>query len=157
IMIPLAVAVGVLADASGVIRSRIFIGASVLLFVAQCLMLVFPVFFPNNHAVDPGPLNAYPWRIMIRVEQWDWKPLRDISRSWNSEATRGARPGQAFDVRAQYGWSNPGYSPKISYLGNGRAFNGTQIQYAWLTEGAVPPDVTWLWRYEDGQIDWQKV
>jgi hypothetical protein len=31
------------------------------------------------------------------------------------------------------------------------------MQYPWLQQGLTFPDVTWLWRYEDGPIDWQKV
>ncbi len=65
--------------------------------------------------------------------------------------------GRALNGGIQYGWGNPTGVPRISYLGNGRAFNGSQIQYPWLAQGLAFPDVTWLWRYEDGPIDWQKV
>jgi hypothetical protein len=29
--------------------------------------------------------------------------------------------------------------------------------YAWISKGLPQPDVIWLWRYEDGLGDWQKV
>jgi hypothetical protein len=55
-------------------------------------------------------------------------------------------------------------SPKISYLGGGREFNPPAIQYPWVAAVASTrlskfhfPDVTWLWRYEDGPVGWQKV
>src|ERR1019366_1662947 len=55
-------------------------------------------------------------------------------------------------------------SAKISYLGGGREFNPPAIQYPWVAEAASTrlstfdfADVTWLWRYEDGPLDWQKV
>jgi hypothetical protein len=121
-------------------------------------MLAFPVLFPNKHAEDPGSFNAIPWRVMIRFEQWDWRPLRNIINSCNIDTPRISYVEQkrAINGQVQYGWNNP-IGTKISYLGNGLAFNGSQIQYPWIAQGDPPPDVTWLWRYEDGPFDWQKV
>jgi hypothetical protein len=73
---------------------------------------------------------------MARFDQWDWRPIRDISNNCGLE------------------------TPKISYLGNGRAFNPPQIEYPWVpwaTKTTSYADVSWLWRYEDGPLDWQKV
>jgi hypothetical protein len=159
VMIPIAIATGVLASAIG---SGLFTStkaATVLLFSAQFLMLVFPVSSPNQYPVDPGSVNGYPWRTMVRFEQWDWEPLRQISDSCGIPvpASSYTANGPIFDGQYEYGWSNPIGSPKISYLGNGRAFNGTQIQYPWIAKGIPAPDVTWLWRYEDGPIDWQNL
>jgi 4-amino-4-deoxy-L-arabinose transferase-like glycosyltransferase len=159
VMIPLAIAVGVLSDTTGWVRYRIPMAAAGVFFFVQFLMLVFPVLFPNKHPEDNGSFNQYPWRIMIRFEQWDWKPLQDISSSCSIVSPRISfvDKGRALNGDIQYGWSNPTDVPRISYLGNGRAFNGSQIQYSWLAQGLAFPDVTWLWRYEDGPIDWQKV
>jgi len=140
-VIPLAIAVGVLADWSGWALAGPSIAISGLLFCAQLVMIVAPVLFPNKHPVIMGMANGqYPWRVMARVDQWDWTPLEQISRSCGAE------------------------SPKISYLGEGRAFNPPQIERPWATVAASTglanypyPDVTWLWRYEEGPIDWQKV
>jgi hypothetical protein len=110
------------------------------------------------HTLDPGSFNGLPWRVMMRYEQWDWKPVWDISNSCDIGTPRILFvKGQGFNGQVQYGWNNPIGKPRISYLGNGRAFNGSQIQYPWLAQGLPPPDVTWLWRYEDGPIDWQTV
>jgi hypothetical protein len=134
VMIPLAISIGVVFGAIDWGRSKATVVTSRLLFSGQLLMLLFPVIFPNHHPVDPGVINGFPpWRVMIRFEQWDWKPLRDITESCGIKA------------------------PKISYLGNGRAFNSSQIQYPWVAEGLAPFDVPWLWRYEDGSIDWPRV
>jgi hypothetical protein len=140
-VIPLAIAIGVLADRTGWVRYRAYLAVSSALFCCQLIMLVTPVVFPNDHPVDLGFVNgSLPWRVMVRFDQWDWRPVRDLSY----------RCGIAM--------------PKISFLGSGRAFCPPQIEYPWVvhetaTRKAVLdfPDVTWLWRYEDGPIDWGKV
>ena len=122
-------------------------------------MLVFPAVFPNQHFMDTGMKNGFqPWRVMIRFEQWDWSPLRQISLSCNAQthAASYMGAGPTFTSQNDYAWSNP-YPPNIAYLGNGRAFHGSQIQYAWLSAGDPAPNVTWLWRFELGPIDWKSV
>ena len=133
-MIPLAISVAVLAERSGWTYSWAGTAASTILFCGQLIMLVAPVAFPNNHPIDLAfPNGALPWQAMVRFDQWDWTPVRDIGQSCGREA------------------------PKISYLGNGRAFDAPQIQFFWISKGLAQPEVTWLWRYEDGPLDWQKV
>ncbi len=133
-MIPLAISVGVLAEKSGWARSWLGTATSSILFCGQLIMLVAPVAFPNNHPVDlPFPNGALPWQAMVRFDRWDWTPVRNISQSCGLDA------------------------PKIGYLGNGRTFDLPQIQYAWVSRGLSQPDVIWLWRYEDGAFDWQKI
>jgi len=77
---------------------------------------------------------------MARVDQWDWTPVEEISRSC------------ALD------------GPRISYLGASRAFNPPQIERPFAAAVASTslatfpyPDVVWLWRYEQGPINWQEV
>jgi 4-amino-4-deoxy-L-arabinose transferase-like glycosyltransferase len=140
-LIPLSISVGIVADQIGWTRSKVLLAASGVLFAAQLAMIVYPVVFPNKIAVDPGFVNgSLPWRTMIRLDQWNWEPLRDISMGCG-DAT-----------------------PTISYLGGGRAFDPPHMQSPWVRAGASAitfasqlPDPTWLWRYEDGSIDWQKV
>jgi len=105
-------------------------------------MLLTPVLFPNRQPVDLGFVNGgLPWTVMVRFDQWNWKPLRDIS----------------------YGCGLA--MPKISFLGSGRAFDPPQIEFPWAAQPTSTghdatldfPDVTWLWRYEDGSLDWRKV
>jgi len=132
-IIPFAIVVGLLADKTGWTRWPLAC-ASALCFGIQLLMLVFPVLSPNTEAVDPGFANGgLPWRIMIRFDQWDWKPVQKIGQNCGLQ------------------------TPAISYLGNGRAFNPRQIEYPWILEGATLPEPYWLWRYENGPLDWQKV
>ncbi|MFZ3215821.1 MAG: glycosyltransferase family 39 protein [Candidatus Acidiferrales bacterium] len=140
-VVPLAITVGVVADQIGWTRSKVLLASSGILFFAQLAMIVYPVVFPNKSAVDPGFVNGSPpWRVMIRFDQWDWKPLRDISVSC----------GDA--------------DPTISYLGGGRAFDPPHMQSPWIGAGASTntfasqvPYPTWLWRYENGPINWQEV
>jgi 4-amino-4-deoxy-L-arabinose transferase-like glycosyltransferase len=136
-----AIAVGVLSEATGWIRSRAAVAISGMLIVVQLLMIVTPVAFPKPYPVDPGLVNGgLPWGIWVRFEQWDWKPLRDIASSCGLP------------------------QPRISFLGIGRPLNPPQIQYPWFVDGTVSSDErlwrsqpVWLWRYEQGSFDWQAV
>lgn len=133
-MVPLAIAAGIAADRIAWFQSRPALAVSGALCFAQFVMLMVPVFSPNDRAVDIGFNNgSVPWRVFIRFEQWDWTPIRSLSDACNLA------------------------SPKISYLGNGRAFNPPQLQTPWATRAVDLPDVVWLWRYEQGPVNWQKV
>src|SRR6266853_5971379 len=139
-VIPLAIAIGVLSDVTGWIRSRAAMAVSGTLAFAQLAMIVAPVLFPNNQPVDPGFYNGgLPWRIMVRFDQWDWRPLREITQRCSLE------------------------KPKIAFLGMGRPLNPPQIFYPWFVAGASPSERNgfdeplWLWRFEQGPVDWQKV
>ena len=139
-VIPFAIAVGVLSNVSGWIRSRSAIAISGTLAFAQLLMIVAPVVFPNNQPVDPGFFNGgLPWRIMVRFDQWDWRPLREITQNCSLE------------------------KPKIAFLGMGRPLNPPQLLYPWFVAGNSPSErdgfdePLWLWRYEQGPVDWEKV
>jgi len=132
-VIPLSIVVGVLADRTGWTRS--IAGSAVFggLFCAQLLMILAPVLVPNKHLVDPGLVNgSLPWRIMVRSDQWDWASVKNVGDSCGLD------------------------EPKISYLGDGRPFNQPQIEYPWAVKGHST-DVEWLWRYEDGPLDWQRM
>jgi 4-amino-4-deoxy-L-arabinose transferase-like glycosyltransferase len=133
-LIPLAIIVGVLADRIGWTCQWRYVAALALCFSLQLIVIVSPVVFPNTRPVDPGFANGgLPWRAMVRFDQWDWKPIRDISHDCGIE------------------------TPRISYLGNGRTFTPAHVEYPWILAGAQPPDVKWLWRYEDGPMDWRRV
>jgi hypothetical protein len=134
VMIPLAISVALLAEKSGWTRSWLGTATATALCCGQLIMVAAPVAFPNSHQVDLAfPNSAFPWQALVRFDQWDWTPVESLSRSCGLDA------------------------PKISYLGNGRAFDIPQIQYFWILQRQAPPGVTWLWRYEDGPLDWQKV
>jgi 4-amino-4-deoxy-L-arabinose transferase-like glycosyltransferase len=132
-VIPLSIVIGVLADTIGWTRSGAAIAVFSILFCAQLLMILAPVLVPNKHVVDPGIVNGtLPWRIMVRSDQWDWGSVKNIADNCGVDA------------------------PTISYLGDGRPFSQPQIEYPWALKG-LSTDVKWLWRYEDGPLDWQKV
>jgi len=91
--------------------------------------------------VDLGlPNGSVSWRVLVRFDQWDWSPVQNLA--------------------TQCGIA----TPKVGFLGSGRVFNPPAIQYPWL-EGASTkhhavseiPFVEWLWRYEDGPLDWSKI
>lgn len=139
-VIPFAMAVGILSDATGWVRSRSALAVSGVLAVAQVLVIVTPIAFPNRQPVDPGFYNGgLPWRIMVRFEQWDLKPLREITQDCGLE------------------------KPKVSFLGMGRPLNPPQILYPWFATGIIAterngfPQPEWLWRYEQGPPDWRQV
>lgn len=139
-MIPFAIGMGILADASGWVRFRSALAISGAVAAVQLMMLLAPVAFPNQQPVDPGFYNGgFPWRIMVRFEQWNWKPLQEISQSCGLE------------------------KPKIAFLGMGRPLNPPQILYPWFVKGLSPSDRNgffeplWLYRYEQGPFDWSQV
>jgi 4-amino-4-deoxy-L-arabinose transferase-like glycosyltransferase len=136
-VIPLAIALGVFADQTGWTDSRAAVTLSGTLFCAQLFMIVFPVAFPNKRPVDKGFITGtLPWRVMARVDQWDWRQMRELSKSCGVE------------------------TPKISYVGNGMQLNPPQIEYPWVPWAPnihSQFDAAWLWRYEDGPPDWQKL
>ena len=139
-VIPFAIAVGILSDVTGWTRFRAALPISGMLAAVQVLMIVTPVVFPNHQPVDPGFYNGgLPWRIMVRFEQWDLKPLRTIAQNCGLE------------------------KPSIALLGMGRPLSPPQVQYPWFVAGVTPderygfPQPVWLWRYEQGLFDWQQV
>jgi hypothetical protein len=140
-VIPLAIAIGVLSVQTGWIGSKIPTAIAIALFSAQLVMIICPVIVPNTHEVHSSFVNGSPpWQVMVRFDQWDWQPLRDVSDSCGLEA------------------------PKISFLGGGPELNPPQLAYPWVLHGVsvdhaavARPEVTWLWRYEEGPLDWEKV
>jgi hypothetical protein len=75
-VIPLAITGGVLAEASGWIRSKAALAISGTLAPAQLLMLVIPVVFPNHQPMDPGFYERFRkaavWRDR-RSPFWGWE------------------------------------------------------------------------------------
>lgn len=140
-IIPLAIALGVAASASGWITSWMATVISVTVFFAQAAVLISPVVRPNHQPLDLGFVNgALPSRTMIRFDQWDWRPAMALADSCRVSV------------------------PPISFFGGGRNLNPPQIQFPWVVRATSSsdvklsiPNVTWLWRHEDGLPDWQKI
>lgn len=140
-MIPLAIVAGLLADLTVLPHHLPGIAVCSTLIAVQLGMIVYPVLVPNRTPVDIGFVNGtLPWRVLARYDQWNWNPVWQVSQACHLP------------------------SPRIAYLGGGREFNPPAIQYPWVA-AALPtrlstlpyPDVTWLWRYEDGALNWQMV
>jgi hypothetical protein len=71
------------------------------------------------------------WPISRETEDgWDWGQRRELAHGLSS--------------------------PSIVHLILGSAFNPPQIQYAWICHGETVSE-EWLWRYEEGPINWSKV
>lgn len=134
VVIPLAIVVGLLSASVGWSHSRTWMVISGILLTFQVAIIASPTVFPNTRPVDYGLANgSLPWRTLATIEQWDWKTLQTIS--------------YRCDIK----------TPAIAYLGNGTVFNPPSIAYPWLVSGAPSPDITWLWRYEQGPINWNAV
>lgn len=132
-LIFLAVGTGVLSIATLWTRVRLSTIIATFLFVSQLLMIIAPTVYPvvYSYNTDIARMEA-PWLVMARRDQWDWNQLREVARSYGIK------------------------KPSISYLGNGDLFNPPQIEYPWvINEEEVK--VKWLWRYEDGPIDLDKI
>ena len=134
VLVPLAISVGLLANVVGWNSSPALLGVSGLAFLVQLLMLVWPVCYPNTTVVGIGYPNArLPWRALARFDQWDWRPLREISSAAGFE------------------------TPVISLVGSGRNLNSLQINYVWAVDGKPNPSVRLLWQDNRGPIDWDRV
>jgi Dolichyl-phosphate-mannose-protein mannosyltransferase len=133
-LFPLSVGMGVLATSiqwtTGQLRGAVagtLFGVQLMMISAATLRsVILPLDLKFNSA---GP----PWLVMARLEQWDWNPLRELSRAKGIQ------------------------KPSISHLGNGRCYNPPQIMYPWFLHHEKTKDETWLWRYEEGPIDWDKI
>lgn len=133
-LIPLAIAVGVLSQSASWIRMRFTTVICSALFIAQLLMVFAPTVYPVVYPLNPVPTRAKaPWLVMARLEQWDLEPLRELCKTYGI-------------VR-----------PSISYLGNSRNLNPPQIAYTWGVHGEEVEKVNWLWRYESGPIDMDRI
>lgn len=143
-LMPFGIVVAMLVDRVREPQRRLIETLAGCVFGVQLLMLVSPVVIPNKDVVDLGygtnNNGALPWRTLVRFDQWDWKPLRDIADHCNVD------------------------SPTIGFLGNGREFSVSAIQAPWMerrpwnvTALMSIPNVKRLWRYENGPIDWENV
>ena len=134
-LIPLAVAIGIIAVTSQWTSSRCLIMITTVVFCVQLSVMVTPLLKSFDYGLNnlsPNLVGPTLAKIMQKPEQWDWSKLREICNRRRI------------------------IKPSISYLGNASTFNPPQISYPWIK---VNEDVhvTWLWRYEQGEINWNKV
>ncbi len=134
VLIPLAVAVGVLSQSASWVRMRFATAVCSGLFIVQLLMVLAPTVYPVVYPLNPvSTRSKAPWLVMARLEQWDLEPLRQLCKIHGIER------------------------PSISYLGNSRNLNPAQIDYTWVVHGEEVGKVKWLWRYESGPIDMDRI
>jgi hypothetical protein len=72
------------------------------------------------------------YRSLCIAEFWDWEPLYALCQQRNLS------------------------SPTVAFLGSGTFFNPPMIQGPWARRGE-DVRVRWMWRYEDGPIDWSRI
>lgn len=117
-----------LAKSEGWLSSSIrFLILNIAIF-AQLGLTLAPVVL---HLKYPGQMFA--WTVLARWEQWDWNEFRVRLRAQGLE------------------------QPSIAYLGGVSTLNPPQIVYPWLSHHEPPPEVTWLWRIENGTPDVPKL
>ena len=74
-------------------------------------------------------IAAVPERFLERVEQTDWRILRPLVAQ---------------------------KTPDIAFAGAWPSLSPPEVRYAWMREGG-DARVRWLWRFEEGPIDWTRV
>jgi len=113
-----------LAKGSGWLSSPVRFLILNIAVLAQLGMTLSPVVLRSEY---PG--QRFAWTALGRKEQWDWNQLRLLL-------------------------STQGLShPSIAILGDCPAFNPSQVEYPWLSHHEPPPEVTLLWRLENGATD----
>uniref|UniRef100_A0ACD5GRW0 Uncharacterized protein n=1 Tax=Desertifilum tharense IPPAS B-1220 TaxID=1781255 RepID=A0ACD5GRW0_9CYAN len=135
-LLPLAIAIGILAVLSYWTKRRLLAAIATALIVFQVAVIVTPT--PGEPQYKAGDLASKqllwgnPTSVLRRLEQWDWSLLREVAQ--------------------QQGIHNP----LIAYLGNDSNLNPPQIAFPWVKNNE-PARVTWLWNSVTGDIDWEKV
>ena len=127
-LLPFAIAVGVLASATGWTTQRWMRAIAAIAISFQCLVLVSPSpdapLYKVGDRASKSLLWGNPTSVMRRQDLWDWSQLKSLCDQ--SGLTK----------------------PKIAYLGDGGDLSPTQIQFPWVQSGktiTVKP----LWRPGD--------
>jgi 4-amino-4-deoxy-L-arabinose transferase-like glycosyltransferase len=130
----LAVGFGVLTETVKWDTIKYFGTAVAALLAIQLVMILLPLINRSVFPIDPAFSSGRPpWLVMARMDQWDWNKLRSLCRLYRLDR------------------------PTIGFLGNARSLNSPGIAYPWILNNEPLPKVTWLWRYEQGAIDLEKV
>jgi hypothetical protein len=100
-------------------------------FALQAATIALPVFAATTTHDGKGP-NVPPSQALTSCELWDWEPLRQACQERHLT------------------------NPALRYLGNGSSYCIPQISYPWVRRNE-PATVAFLWRYEEGPIDWEVI
>lgn len=135
-LLPLAIGVGALAALTGWTTSRWLAAAAVTVMVFQLVVMVSPTpgepRYQEGDVASKGLLWGNPTNVMRREELWDWDQLRRLTRDRQID------------------------KPLIAYLGGGSGLSAPELGSPWVVANEEA-EVRWIWRYEDGAIDWNKV
>jgi hypothetical protein len=142
LIILIGAALAVVAGRSALLTSRRFFVLSCCLVASQVgLMLTHWPYDAFFKAIPPFPSQPAS-SLFFRERSWDWQRLRTLCLD-----RLGPKPRLT-----------------IGHLGSGPYLNPPQIAHPWiLSESQLWPlrrprvEVIWLWRYEEGPLDWQKL
>ncbi len=128
---PLAVALGLVASATLWTRARLLTAAATVAFALQAATIALPS-FAALPARDSETLGIPPSQVLAARELWDWEALRQVCQDRHLT------------------------NPALRYLGNGNSYCLPQISHPWVRRNE-PATVAFLWRYEEGPIDWDVI
>jgi len=128
---PLAVALGLVASLTSWTRARLLTAGATAVFALQAATIVIPPFATITTHDGKGP-NVPPSQVLTSCELWDWENL------WQACQDRRLA------------------NPAIQYLGNSGNYCIPQISHPWVRRNE-PATVAFLWRYEEGPIDWELI
>lgn len=136
-LIPLALAMGILAALTGWTTSRWLTLAVTVLLCSQLVVMVSPKLgeprYQTGDAASKTLLWGNPTTVMRRQEQWDWSKVEVLCHEHQIQ------------------------NPLIAYIGNADQLNPPSIAYPWVAKNK-PAEVMWLWNgVVDGEINWDKV
>ena len=140
-LILIGAALGILAGASSLVRSRGFLAFSCCLIFFQLGLVLTHWPYDALFTTSSGFMGQPPSTLFQRERGWDWQKLRALCRDRFKD--------------------NPDL--RIGNLGSSGYFNPPQITHPWFEYSAARPLVpkhtedTWLWHYENGPLDWRKL
>ncbi|MEO0756097.1 MAG: glycosyltransferase family 39 protein [Cyanobacteria bacterium J06648_16] len=136
LLMPLSLAIGLLASSTGWFSRRPMTLVAVVLMTAQVTVMLAPQ--PGSARYQEGDQYSKthnwgnPTSVMRREEQWNWSLLYDAVRQY------------------------PLDTPRIGYLGNAKMLNPPQIRSPWLRLGKTAR-VDPLWKDKSNPIDWEDI
>jgi 4-amino-4-deoxy-L-arabinose transferase-like glycosyltransferase len=128
---PLAVVVGWVASTTGWTRAKFLTVVATTLFAVQGATLAIPSFV-RAPARESDIIGGTPSGLLASGQEWNWDVL------WR--------------VCTEHGLTQP----TIQYLGSGPVYCPPLMSHPWHRRHE-PVTVTWLWRYEEGAIDWAAI
>jgi hypothetical protein len=142
-----------------------------LLAAITCLGMIVPValthFAGVNHNMRLLSPVILPLSLLVGLayRALDWRGTRVALTAFVPLLQVGSLHRGVFaDVPDQWQWDVlraiasrcPTPTPRVAYLGNGSSMNPPHIAMPWVRHHESV-DVRWLWRFEQGPIDWDRI